>query len=462
MTSALALALFLHNQPPQLTAPLESSAPLAQAASAARAAQASEPEPASGIAPPRQTGAPATPPTAQSGEVVSDILVHGNQIVPDADVKALAGIVVGARFDDAMIPEIVKRLKASGKFESVEVVKRFASIEDASRIVVVIVVSEGSVRIVTPRNASSPAQAQTRSFIRQLMFIPILEGSDGYGLTFGARIAYPKPFGAGTRLSVPLTLGGVRRTGLELEKTFSSGPISRIEVGTGVQDRRNPAYDVDDTRYRVWARAVRAMGHVRAGGTASWQSVTFGGQRETFSSIGADVTVDTRENPALPRNGVLATASVDRLALGTGPSITRTRVEATGFIATVGQQAVVIHLVREGASAPLPPYLRSILGGWWTLRGFRTGFRTGDTLVSGSIEYRLPLVSTKPIGRLGVSAFADWGTAYDRGESLSRQTFDRGVGGTVWFTVASIRLSMAVAHGLGGGTRVHFSGTFGF
>ena len=32
--------------------------------------------------------------------------------------------------------------------------------------------------------------------IRNLMFVPMFEGSDGYGLTFGARIAYPKPPGA--------------------------------------------------------------------------------------------------------------------------------------------------------------------------------------------------------------------------------------------------------------------------
>jgi len=102
------------------------------------------------------------------------------------------------------------------------------------------------------------------------------------------------------------------------------------------------------------------------------------------------------------------------------------------------------------------------LGGWWTLRGFETGFMTGDTLVSGSLEYRVPLGSPRRIGKLGVSALMDWGTAYDHGQSLVNQPVYRGVGGTVWFSVASARLAMAVAHGLGSGTRVHFSGTIGF
>ena len=74
----------------------------------------------------------------------------------------------------------------------------------------------------------------------------------------------------------------------------------------------------------------------------------------------------------------------------------------------------------------------------------------------------MPLVSPRRIGKLGVSAFADWGTAYDHGQSLSGQTIYSGAGGTVWFTVASARLAMAVAHGLGAGTRVHFTGTIGF
>ena len=252
------------------------------------------------------------------------------------------------------------------------------------------------------------------------MFVPMFEGSDGYGLTVGARIAYPKPFGEGSRLSFPMTVGGSKRIGVELDKTLANGPFSRIEFGTGVQQRRNPAFDTDDDRFRVWGRAFKMMGTFRAGGTAGWQRVWFGGQQDEFKSAGLDVTVDTRDNPAMPRNAVLATASTDVLFFDAVPMITRTRLEATGYIGIIGQHVLVLHALREDADHPLPPYLRPILGGWWTLRGFETGFLTGDTLVSGSLEYRVPLVSPRRIGKLGVSAFADWGTAYDHGQSLSR------------------------------------------
>jgi outer membrane protein assembly factor BamA len=398
----------------------------------------------------------------QLREVISEVLVHGNQIVPDAEVRSLAGIVVGSPFTDAMLAEVTKRLKESGKFESIDVVKRFASIEDASRIIVVIIVSEGPVRIVMPGDPNGQVETKKRSFIRNLMFVPLVEGSDGYGLTAGARIAYPKPFGTGSRLSFPVSWGGTKRLGVELEQTFKRGPISRVEVGGGLLRRRNPAFDQDDDRLRLWARAFRMMGPVRVGGTATAQQVTFGGVVDQFTSAGADVMLDTRDNPTLPRNAVLATASAEVLFFDSGQTVTRTRLDGTGYIGLFGQHVLIVHALREDAGSSQPPYLRSILGGWWTLRGFETGFMSGDTLVSGSLEWRAPISSPLRIGKLGVSAFMDWGTAYDHGQSLRDQPIYRGYGGTVWFAIASARMAMAVARGVGAGTRVHFSGSVGF
>lgn len=410
-----------------------------------------------------QTPTPMPQPASQTPrEVVSEVMVHGNQIVPDTEVKSLAGIIVGSAFNDAMLAEITKRLKESGKFETIDVVKRFASIEDASRIIVVIIVSEGPVRIVMPANQGDPAEVKKRSFLRNLMFVPVIEGSDGYGLTAGARIAYPKPIGENSRLSFPITLGGTKRVGVELDKNLSSGPFSRIEFGGVVQSRNNPVYDQDDNRFRTWARAMRLMGPVRAGGTVGHQEVEFGGERDSFSSGGLDVTLDTRDNPALPRNAVLANASAEVLFFDSGQQVVRTRTEATGYIGLMGQHTLIIRALREDADKPQPPYLRSILGGWYTLRGFKTGFLSGDTLVSGSVEWRIPISAPMKIGKFGVSAFWDWGTAYEHGQSLRNQPIYKGAGGTAWFAVASVRMAMAVARGFGASTRVHFTGTVGF
>jgi hypothetical protein len=71
---------------------------------------------------------------------------------------------------------------------------------------------------------------------------------------------------------------------------------------------------------------------------------------------------------------------------------------------------------------------------------------------------------TSPLrfGKMGITVFADWGTAYDHGQALRRQAIRSGVGGSVWFSVASFRIAMAVAHGHRAGFRVHFSGGIGF
>ena len=50
----------------------------------------------------------------------------------------------------------------------------------------------------------------------------------------------------------------------------------------------------------------------------------------------------------------------------------------------------------------------------------------------------------------------------DKGQRFADQPLERGVGGSVWVTAAFLRFSVAVAHGLGGSTRVHVGGTVSF
>jgi hypothetical protein len=53
--------------------------------------------------------------TTKPAEVVADVRVHGNQIVSDEDVLKIAGVTIGAPYSDALLAEITKRLKDSGK-----------------------------------------------------------------------------------------------------------------------------------------------------------------------------------------------------------------------------------------------------------------------------------------------------------------------------------------------------------
>lgn len=404
--------------------------------------------------------------TFQSQEQIASIIVHGNQIVTDDEVIKIAAVTVGSPFTPTTIKEVTDRLKASRKFESIEVTKAYASIDDMSRIALVINASEGAVRITNmlpgiPGGQAGPRIVK-RSMWRSLMGMAILDFEDGYGATYGARLAYPKVIGPRSRLSFPLTWGGTREAGVELERTFASGALSRVEFGGAIQQRRNPAYDLNDRRERVWARGEKAFGDLRVGGVGGWERVHFDGTEQDIRSIGADAIFDTRLDPVLPRNAIYAHASVERLVFSSHEPIVRTRLDARGYVGLFGQQVLVMRVLREDANRPQPRYLRPLLGGWSNLRGFEAGFKTGDTLVATSLEWRMPISSPLSFGKLGVSVFADWGAAYEKGQRLRDQTLDRGYGAGVWAAFAGLRLGLGVAHGKGAGTRVSFVGGLTF
>jgi len=399
-------------------------------------------------------------PAAQASEVIAEVQVHGNHVTTDEEVLALAGITIGAPFTSETLAQVRAKLKATGQFEDVNVLKRFASIADASKITVVIILNEGAVRIEFEEGADGEdiAVVKRRSGFRNLMYLPILDGEDGYGLTYGVTASLADVAGKRSRLSFPLSWGGTRRAGAEIEKNFVSGPFTRVEVGGAIQRRTNPAYDEHDERRRVWARAERALGNFRLGATGGWERVTFGPLRDDLKTVGGDVAFDTRLDPSYPRNAVFATAAWERVAFDSGGTLQRTRLDGRGYLGLIKQTVLAVRVMREGANAPQPAYLKPLLGGWSNLRGFEAGSFIGDIVVAGSAELLVPLSSPLSVGRLGVSVFVDTGVAYDYGRRLRDQVRQTGVGGSVWMSATVFRVSLAVAHGRGAGTRINFGG----
>ena len=397
------------------------------------------------------------PATFSQADTIAAIQVHGNHVTTDDEIVRLAGIALGEPFLATTVNDVSARLRKTGQFDQVDVLKRFASIEDPSRITVVIVVNEGPVRIEVPDDPDLPLRIVKRRGITSVMLLPILDAEDGYGFTYGARVSYVGVTGRRGRVSLPLTWGGQKRAAAEFDRPFTSGPLTRVQVGAGIQRIHNPGFDLDDTRRRAWVRAERAAGPVRMGGTAEWQRVSFGGADDDVRSGGIDVTLDTRHDPQLPRNAVLASAAWTRLSFQSGSDIDRTRLEGRGYLGLVGQTVLVVRALREDASRPLPPAFQSLLGGSANLRGFRAGIATGDTLVAGSLELRVPLSSPISIGRLGVNAFVDTGAVYAHADRFRDQSLRTGIGGGVWLTATAFQMGLSVGRGLESSTRVHFS-----
>ena len=86
----------------------------------------------------------AQPPTPS--ELITELRVHGNYSVPDADVLGLAGVALGDRIDLDGLDAIAERIRASGRFDAVEVRKRYTSLTRTDEVALHIGEAEGAFR----------------------------------------------------------------------------------------------------------------------------------------------------------------------------------------------------------------------------------------------------------------------------------------------------------------------------
>jgi outer membrane protein assembly factor BamA len=189
---------------------------------------------------------------------------------------------------------------------------------------------------------------------------------------------------------------------------------------------------------------------LRVGVTGGLQHDVFGGEHDLFARAGADVVVDTRVDPQLPRNAVYGRAAWTHLD---GGSITE--LDGRGYVGLVGQLVFGVRVQRTAADSSLPPYLKPIFGGAANVRGFSAGTAVGNTLTATSTELLLPLTSPLHLLKLGVTGFMDAGAIDD-------QPWRRGYGGSVWVGAAMFHLDVALAHGEGSSTRMHVGANVSF
>lgn len=384
--------------------------------------------------------------------VVGEVRVHGNHTTPDAEVLAIVGDIVGKPATDALIAEITGRLRGSGRFDDVEVRKRFRSIEDPDDILLMVMVDEFPGIDEFDLKPPHPLQR----FWTSGMFLPILSHEDGYGFTYGARISFVDRLGPRSRISVPLTWGGERQARVQLERAFKSGPISRISGEIGAGRRVNPHYEMSDRRLSYTARVESAaVRWLRLGAGGGIEDLTFGDATDTLKRLGADVTFDTRIDPAFPRNAVHTTFAWERLMFESGRT-NRRSADMRGYLGLFGQTVLAVRGLSVTADSKLPPYEHGLLGGSSNLRGFDAGFKANDNIAAVSAELRIPITSPLSVGRFGVKAFVDAGTAYAFGERFQDQQLDRGFGGGVYMHLTVLSVALDVAKARGRGTRVHF------
>ena len=397
-------------------------------------------------------------------EVIAEIRIHGNAYVRDEEVIKLAGIAVGQPLPADGLRTIEQRLKDSGYFESVEIRKRYRSLESTSDVALVLLVHErpGFTSETIDERPATWGWTRVKS---RLMFLPILGYDDGYGFTYGGRVSTIDLLGAGERLSVPLTWGGTRRAAVEFERTFSSGPLTRIASTFGIWQQENPHFELDDQRVEWTARAERSFASlVRAGIDTSQSTVSFGRTDDRLWTIGANVALDTRGDPAFPRNAVMLAAGWTGLHVRSlDQPINQYTADARGYLGVIRQAVLAARVQYSAADRTLPDYERLLLGGAANLRGFRAGTFDGDRMLVTSAELRVPITSVLSGAKIGLTAFTDAGKAFNVGQSLKDAAWHQGVGGGVFLIATIVKLNFDVAHGLrDGDTRFAFSTGFSF
>ena len=394
----------------------------------------------------------AVPSWAVAQETIAEIRVHGNHTTPDADVIGLSGLKPGDPATDARLAEAEQALRKSNRFDDVELRKRFRSIDNPADILIMIVIDERAG--VSADDLTPGFGARVRS---SMVWWPILNYADGYGFTYGIRPAFTDPIGQDSMLSFPFSWGGERRAGVELERSFND-QRTRAGVAFWVNRRVNPFFDVPDVRQQVRFEADHAIvPWMRVGGSARIAQVEFGDSYDARHVAGGPhVTFDTRIDPLFPRNAIHTLIGWEAVSFETG-SAGRWTTDARGYIGIGPRIVVALRGQLERSDGPLPEAEQSLLGGWDSLRGYRTGHRAGDSMAAVSAEVRVPLNSPLRVSKLGVKAFIDAGTVWNSGTSLGDQPFEGGIGGGVFLGAAVMKLDLDIAWPEDGKPRVHFA-----
>jgi outer membrane protein assembly factor BamA len=332
----------------------------------------------------------------------------------------------------------------------VDVLKRSRSIDLPDDVLVVIMVEEQPG--ASPDLPQPGWLARTRA---DLLWVPVLTFNEAFGASYGVRVAAVDLAGRGNRLSAPLVWGGERRAGVEFEQTFAHGPVSRASASLDVTRTEHPAFDVPERRTGGRVRIERAITPslaLHAGAEAS--NVRFGSVRDRVERIIGGLKVDTRADPAVPRNALWGTVQIERVHVDIATRRRHT-LDVNAAVGLFSGSSLSARVFQVSASGALPEYEQTWIGGAATLRGYRAGYRVDDNAAGASVAWTRPFGSPMAVARTGLRVFVDWAAVYGAGTSWRDGSYDRGVGGGAFATIGSFTVGLDVARGRDK-TRVHF------
>ena len=382
---------------------------------------------------------------------IIELRVHGNQSMTSEDVLAVVGLAVGDQIADDDVAGLELRLLESGRFEFVEVRIRYRSFTATDEVVLIVVVRERA-----GATSTNPVTRLLGPLGRRMLFLPIVDYTEGDGVTYGARMAVVDILGADGRLSVPATWGGWKRIGAEIDRSFEEA-ATMFQAGGARIRRENPHFEIDDDRTTLWVSTQRQLPlDLRIGGRVEWADVAFGVVDDTVMSYQVSLELDTRRTVSFPRNAVLARVGYEWLdSSSAGSVIGRPEYEVRAYKGLIGQTVLAVRAHFHGADGPLPPFEKPLFGGGRAVRGWKVGSFVGDRLAVASLELRVPFSSPFSTGEAGLKTFFDTGAVFDADQSIQDARFRHGAGLGVFFKPPFADLGVDVAHNLVDTVRVH-------
>lgn len=383
--------------------------------------------------------------SATTQDTVTLIRVHGNYKTTDEEIIRIAGIEKGDDVDETILEEAKRRLRKSGKFKSVEILKRYRSISGSGPLALIIAVKE------------------KESLASKFLYLPILSYSDERGFTYGLQTTVINLLGMGERIGIPLSWGGTKQAAVELRFDVKNPLFNRISFEFGRVIQENPHFEIDDDRTYYRAALKRRAGPLLVGFKGGYSKVSFEPLEERFFNYGVDVAIDTRRDILLPGDSVYLGAGWERLDFrDSDRQVDRFTIDLRGFKRLIGQALLAGQAYSKTSNGNLPPYLKPFLGGAATIRGYEPGSFVGDNIFLGSLELRLPLQPLTAFYQTGILLFWDSGAVWDDGFEFedAEMKYGAGIGG--FFSAAGFGLKLDLASDLEGDYRLHLSSGFRF
>jgi len=195
-------------------------------------------------------------------------------------------------------------------------------------------------------------------------------------------------------------------------------------------------------------------------GTQQSAAVIAERQAENFGltrSVTFARTLDSRDNIYDPHEGKRNNYSVEVASFGGDFSFQKYSADYRYYYRQGVDNVIAVNFAVGYANGDMPLSQRFAVGGSDTLRGYRDDIFKGNSMLRGSVEYRVPLVK-KVQGVVFTDAGYAWSKDYDESNfELGLMKYSVGVGLRINSPLGPLRLDYGIPLNGGNGGRFHFS-----